>query len=318
MRRIGLSTLVFMLLLPAALSLSQSAAAGDTAEKSPDGLSIRVKKDLISITAKDVPLEAVFNELSRKGLVKVISINPSVSGDILSFSYSQLKPFDTVSSILKNYNFTMFEEGGKPTVSIMGSLHPETSSPIMAAPVKARDVPVTEREPGAKRPESLDDCVPLDYTERDAMRDMEDVYKLLQGGEGRVPTSKESQEEFQSHGRRTQETEQRLSDARIKRAKEVLAREACSNLWGQAIDELAVTGDASVPPFLANLAKEGQTGSLRRKAAEGLWRSTAKSGFMNTTGIELLKELSESKDSDVSSVAQRALHDYEKHLKRNN
>ena len=107
-----------------------------------------------------------------------------------------------------------------------------------------------------------------------------------------------------------------LDDAKITRARKVLAMERCSHLWENGIRELSRIQDDRVTSLLEDIAKNGKTLSLKTAATNALWHNTAKSEFKNVKGINALKNLTTSSDEGVRHYAQDAVRDYENYTKR--
>jgi hypothetical protein len=232
----------------------------------------------------------------------------------------------------------MIEGGKMPSVTILASKasgemapkQPEdrvitvqgggTSSAQSGGTPKAEEKVVSVPQPvpeiAEPRPYDLDECQPLEYTEKDAAQEIAHLSQYAQDrlSEATGPAHQENPLLKEA----TEAARKKLEDAKIKRAQKVLSTERCSNLWRQAIDELARIQDDRVTAILADVAATGKTDRLREKATEALWHNTANSEFKNMKGVEALKKLAQSSDPRVGVKARQAIKDYERYTKRRN
>lgn len=296
-------------------------------------LSVAVSKGRITLEAEKAPLELVLREVGQKTGIRFIYPS-SLANDSISVSFKDLSFSEAIGRILRNYSYLM--EGEEfPDVTIVAS---KGSGEVTARPPEARVTTIegkgpstlTPREttkfeqspspvsqPSTKveepRPYDLDECVALQFSERDAAQELSHLYQVF-----RVESDEEG---LPQQGipllRETQEAiEKRLKDAKIERAKKVLEMERCSNLWSQAIEELSQFQDDRVTAILIEVAQTGKTARLREKATEALWYNTADSEFKNMKGVEALRKLSQSSDPRVSAKAKQAIQGYERYIKR--
>jgi hypothetical protein len=301
------------------------------ANKNPGPFTLSVTKGLITLEADKAPLEAVLSELSQKTGAKFIIHPSSVSTELLSISLKDLTFLEAMARILKRYSY-MIEGEQNPAVTILAL---KASGEVTAAQAGARVISVQggtstgqsgvssseEKEghrqqtlpQGVERPSDLDECQPLEYTEKDAAQNIADLPPILRDRSG----SREAEQGNPLLKEVMEQNQKKLMEARIKRAQKVLATDRCYNLWPQAIDELSRIQDDRVTATLADIAGTGKGDRLREKAAQELWHNTADSEFKNTKGVEALRKLAQSSDQRVKRIAQDALRDYERYTRRN-
>ena len=287
---------------------------------------LSIEGGLVSIEAENAPLEAVLNELGQKTGAIFTTRTASVSTDILSVSFKNLTFNEALERILKNYSYVL-EEGVEPNVTILASLPSrEGSSKDTATPTVYTAPPETVVAGGSsqvtlyqttEKPFDLDECQALEFSEKDANQAISGLQESLHKTDTGKLSKGASEQESRYLQEKMEENRKRLDDAKIKRAQKVLGMERCSNLYEQAIEEISRIQDDRVTAILADTAQSGKTDKLKMKAAQELWHHTADSEFKDTKGIDALKRLSTSSDHMVSDIAQRALRDYERYIRRN-
>ncbi len=275
-----------------------------------DGLSLTLNNGLLSIEAENAPLEEVLKELFQKTGTEFTLRDPSLSADLLSVSFRDLTSSEALARILKNYSYISID-GERSEGSHIIILALKGSGELFAAGNNQPMVIISEsgQTSGGKRdlmqaarPQTLDECQRLEYTEADMTVNKEAMYQ--------------DSKNAHMYSQMLEADRMAIDEAKIKRAQKVLTMERCSHLWEQAINELVNIQDDRITSLLSDIAKNGKTLALKTKATEALWHNTAGSEFKNVKGINALKNLTTSSDEGVRHYAHEALQDYENYMKR--
>jgi HEAT repeat protein len=105
-------------------------------------------------------------------------------------------------------------------------------------------------------------------------------------------------------------------EARLERALSALDSEH-DHLRSMAIDELTGMNDPRATSALERVATSGDSSSdERRNAAQALWNHAADLEFADSAANDALRQLANSSDPSVRSIAERALTDMERYRRR--
>ena len=295
------------------------------ADENTGTYTVTVEKGLISLAAENASLDAILNELNTKTGVTFATRTASLSTDIVSISFQNLTFAEAIGRLLKDYSYVI-EEEPQPHIIILASLPSrevstkDSSTPkvytVQPGSAATRGVSQVTYQAG-ERPFDLDECQALEFSEKDANQAISGLQESLHKTDTGKLSKGASEQESRYLQEKMEENRKRLDDEKIKRAQKVLGMERCSNLYEQAIEEISRIQDDRVTAILADTAQSGKTEKLKMKAAQELWHHTADSEFKDTKGIDALKRLSTSSDHMVSDIAQRALRDYERYIRRN-
>lgn len=276
------------------LFVATGSEGADGDRKVPDTFfSITLEDDLFSIEADNIPLDVLINDLYEKTGVKFIVHSGSLPSETISLSFKKLSFYETVSRILKAYNYIIIGDASLVSSRVI-ILSSRGSGETFRGEI------FDSSSQASFRPKSLDECEKLEFTVADTRLERANR-PFLSKAHDKLMFDEDSKA---------------INEAKIKRAQKVLEMEACSHLWGQAMEQLISIQDERVTFLLIDFAIKGKTVELREKAVETLSRNTAKSGYKNLYGIRALKDLVASSDSRVSQKAQQALQDYEEYINR--
>ncbi len=280
------------------LFVATGSEGADGDRKVPDTFfSITLEDGLFSIEADNIPLDLLINDLYEKTGVKFIIHSGSLPSETISLSFKKLSFYETLSRILKGYNYIIIGEASLVSSRVI-ILSSRGSGETFRGGFDQRGEIFHSSSQASFRPKSLDECEKLESTVAD-IRLKRANRPFLSKAHDKLMFDEDSKA---------------INEAKIKRAQKVLEMAACSHLWGQAIEELIIIQDERVTFLLIDSAIEGKTIELREKAVEILSRNTAKSGYRNLHGIQALKNLAASSDPRVSQKAQQALQDYENYI----
>jgi hypothetical protein len=265
-------------------------------------LSLAFTNGLLTIEADNAPLGEVLRELFQKTGTEFILRAPSLSTNLLSVSFRDLTVREAIERLLRNYSYVLEYGGSNHYTSVTILASDKLFSGVRTGAGQRLNTNENIKQT-VDRPQSLDECQKLDFTEDNAATNKVYLYQ--------DPTN------AYIYNRQMREADRMaLEEAKIKRAEKVLSMERCSHLWEQAINELTYIQDEHVTTLLADIAKNGKTVALKTKATQALWRHTAKSEFKDAQAINVLKGLATSLDEGVSVYAQQALQDYERYISR--
>jgi hypothetical protein len=273
--------------------------------------SLTLNNGLLSIEAENAPLEVVLKELFQKTGTEFTLRDPSLSADLLSVSFRDLTPSETLARILKNYSYISIN-GERSEGSHIIILALKGSGDLLVAGNNQPMILISEsgQTSGGKqglmqavRPQNLDECQKLEFTEDDMNKN-------------KAYPSTDPENAYRYDSQMLEADRMALDEAKIKRAQKVLTMERCSHLWEQAIHELTWIQDDRITSLLSDIAKNGKTLALKTEATNALWHNTAGSEFKNVKGINALKNLTTSSDEGARHYAQEAVKDYENYMKR--
>jgi len=274
-------------------------------------LSLTLNNGLLSIEAENAPLEVVLKELLQKTGTEFTLGDPSLSTDLLSVSFRDLTPSEALARILRNYSYISID-GERSEGSYIIILAIKGSGDLLVAGNNQPMVLISEsgQTSGGKRdliqaadrPQNLDECQKLEFTEDDVTVKSDVIYQ--------------DRENAQMYSQMLEADRMAIDEAKIKRAQKVLTMERCSHLWEQAIHELTGIQDDRVISLLSDIAKNGKTLALKTEATKALWHNTAGSEFKSVQGLNVLRNLSTSSDEGVRNYAHEALKDYENYMKK--
>jgi hypothetical protein len=265
-------------------------------------LSIELDNNLFTIEANNTPFEEVLKELSHKTGAEFIVRDALLLKDLISCSFMDLTFSDATARLLKNYNYILeYGKNNRANVIIFAS---KGSGELFTGDkaVSGQSLISHMNTMHVENPQSLDECQKLDFTEKDMTVNEGLIYQ--------------DPKNARMYRQMLEADRMALEDAKINRARNVLAMERCAHFWENVIRELSKIQDDRVTSLLSDIAKNGKTPALKTAATETLWRNTAESEFKNLKGINALKNLTTSSDEGVRHYAQQAVKDYENYMKR--
>lgn len=282
--------------------LPYMARVSEGADKKEKGsgtiISITIEDGLFSIKTDNIPLDVLLNDFYEKTGVKFITYGSFLLSENVSLTFEKLPLNETVSRILKGYNFVLVKEDSLATSRVI-ILSPKASAETFQFGFEQKEEIPPISSP-ASIPASLDECATLEITIADIR---------LKRAE-RVSLSK-------AHDNLMDEEDQKaMNEAKIKRTQKVLGMEACSHLWERALEGLVRIQDEQVTALLISLAKDSKNASIRERATDVLSRNVAISGYKDLLAMEALKNLSTSSEPGVSRQAQQGLQVFESHIQR--
>jgi hypothetical protein len=273
-------------------------------------LSVTINNGLLSCAAVEAPFRSVLEALSAQTGTAFIIHSASFSSDTLSVSFSDLTVPEALERVLNGHSYVM-EGGDEGAAARVYLLTPQDSDLFSEAAGKETILIGPEAAPpapslaSAVSPPAPDECSKLLLPARDSS-------SAAQESLAQDPLS-------YRHAGQVLEADRLARDQeRIRRAVQLLGMGHCSHLGEKALDGLKTIQDPQVTALLAELSMNGETESLKTKAAEALWRNAAGSGFKNTQALQLLQGLSASSHEGVRWYAREALRGYEQYKDRIN
>lgn len=173
---------IFFSVLTGGISCAETGGSEEVVEKP---LVVTEEGGLISVEADDELLEDVLQEISDKTGVEFTVKDDTLLYDLISVSVTNQRLPDALRVILRDYSFIVREsDEGRTTVLVLASLSPHDTPDTLtertikrSAGIDSGSDPLPERDVVGSttgRPETLNECEPLDVSDDDKSASMKD------------------------------------------------------------------------------------------------------------------------------------------------